>query len=76
MRKFAHLFVHEYIDDGVVDGGALGKVGRHGSSQRMECISRVSSCEAGKDCVWPPAGAKGNDHDNHHSGHLLLCLLC
>ena len=71
----AHLSVHEYIDDRVVNGGALSKVCRHGSSQRVEGISRVGRSKAGKGCIRSPADTVCHDHDNDHSGHLFLSFL-
>lgn len=71
----AHLSVHEDIDNWVVDGGALGKVCRHGSSQRMEGISRVCRGKAGKKCVRSPADNICHDHYNDHSGYFPLSFL-
>lgn len=71
-----YLSVHEDINDGVVDGGALGKVGRHGCCQWVEGIAWVCSSKAGEECVRSPANTVGQDHDNHHSGHFFLCFLC
>lgn len=71
----ANLSVHEDIDNWVVDGGTLGKVCRHGSSQRMEGVSRVSRSKAGKKGVRSPADTVCHDHDNDHPGYFSLCFL-
>ncbi len=42
----------------------------------VEGIAWVRCSKAGKDCVRSPANTVGHDHDNHHSGHFLLCFLC
>lgn len=71
----AHLPVHEDVDNWIVNGGALGKVRRHGSGQRMEGISRVSRSETGKEGVRSPTHAECHNHDNHHPGHFFLSFL-
>ena len=75
MQQCAHLSVHEDIDDWVVDGGTLSKVCRHGSSQRMEGVSRVGCSKAGKEGVRSPAHTISHDHDNHHPGYFSLSFL-
>lgn len=70
-----HLSVHEDIDDWIVDGGALGKVCRHGSSQGMEGISRIGCGKAGHEGVRSPAEDVSKDHDNNHPRHFFLSFL-
>lgn len=73
---WAHLSVHEDIDNWVVNGGALCKVCRHGGSQRMEGIAGISRSKAGKEGVRSPADTVSYDHDNDHPGYFFLSLLC
>lgn len=74
-NSYTHLSVHEDIDNWVVNGGTLGKVCRHGSSQRMKGISWVSRGKTGKNGVWSPADTICHDHDNNHPGYFSLSFL-
>lgn len=71
----SYLSVHEYIDDWIVNGCTLGKVCRHGSSQRMEGISWISRGKAGEKSVRSPTDTVRHDHDNDHPGYFSLSFL-
>lgn len=71
-----YLSVHEDIDNGVVNGGALCKICRHSCCQWVKGITRVSNSKADKVCVWSPAETISSNHDKDHSGDFLFSLLC
>lgn len=71
-----HLLVHHDIDDGVVDGGALGKEGWDGHEDGAKVGALVGEdveCHTG---VGQPADQESHDHDDDHASDLLLGLLC
>lgn len=77
-RPFHHctnLSVHEDVNDGVVNGGTLGKIGRQRGSQWMETVTRVGGSKAGKECVRSPTKDIGYDHDHDHPGDFTFSLL-
>lgn len=70
-----HLLVHHDIDDGIVDGGRLGKECRKGHEDGAEVGALVGEdveCHAG---IGQPTDQESNDHDDDHTGDLLLGLL-
>lgn len=69
-----YLFVHEDVDDWVVDSGCLGKEGGDGRQPGIEFNGWMSCDQYGEDCVRRPAHHECNYHDHHHTGHLPLWL--
>lgn len=72
--KGYYLFVHEDVDDWVVDRRCLGKEGRDGSHPGVQMDAGISCDQYGEGCVRRPAHHEGHDHDHHHAGHLPLWL--
>lgn len=71
-----YLSVHKDIDNGVIDSGALSKVGRHGCCKWVKSITRVCSSKADKESVRSPAENISSNHDTNHSRDFLFSLLC
>lgn len=71
----SHLFVHEHVDDGVVEGGALGEEGRHCHQRGREVGALVGEDPERHHGVGRPGQHEAQHHQDHHPCHLLLCLL-
>lgn len=67
-----YLFVEQDVDDGVVEGGALGEEGRRRHEHGAELDPLVGKDVPGHAGVGHPAHQEGDDHDDHHAGHLPL----
>lgn len=70
----SYLFIHEDIDDWVVDSGCLGKEGGDGSHPGIKFNGRMSCDQYGEGCVRCPAHHKCHNHHHHHTGHLSFRL--
>lgn len=68
----AHLFVHERVDEWVVDTRALGEKRRDGDESIIFVlvwwVGEVKSCES----VWTITDDEGSHHDDDHSRYFLL----
>lgn len=71
----SHLLVHEDIDDGVVERGALGEEGRHCHQRGGEVCSLVGEDPECHYSIGCPGQHEAQHHQDHHPRHLLLCLL-
>lgn len=75
LSECAHLFVHEDVDERVVDAGALREKRRNGDKSIVFVficgVGKVKSCQG----VRAIAGDEGPHHNDDHSWHLLLRLL-
>lgn len=71
----SYLFVHEDVDDWVVDGSCLGKEGGDGSQPGVKFNCWMSCDQDREDCIWCPTHHECNNHHHHHTGHLPLWLL-
>lgn len=71
----SHLFVHEDVDDRIVNRGSLGEVGGQGCESRLDDNAFVGGHHQGKRGVGQPADEEGHHHHDHHACHLPLCLL-
>lgn len=71
----SYLFVHYDVDDGVVDGRALGEERRDGHEDGPEVRALVGEDVEGDAGVGEPADQEGDDHDDDHASHFFLCLL-
>lgn len=67
-----YLFVEQDVDDGVVQGGALGEKSRRRHEHGPELNPLVGENVQGHAGVGHPAHQEGDDHDNHHAGDLPL----
>ena len=71
----AYLFVHEGVDQRVIDTRALGEECWDGDKSIIFVfvwwVSEVKSCES----VRTVTGDEGSNHDDNHPRNLLLCLL-
>lgn len=74
MKTLSYLFVHEDVDDWVVDSCCLGKEGRDGSQPGVKFNGWMSCDQYGEGCVRRPAYHEGHNHHHHHTGHLPLWL--
>lgn len=68
----SYLFVHEDIDDWVVDSGSLGKEGWNGGQSGVKFNGWVSCDQYGEGCVRCPRYHKRYNHSHHHAGHLTF----
>lgn len=71
----SHLFVHEDVDDGIVNCGGLGEVGGQGCESRLDGDVFVGGHHQRKGGVGQPADEESHDHRDHHPRHLPLRLL-
>lgn len=64
-----HLFVHEYVDDGVDDGAALGQEWRDHAGHRTDDVGRAKRRHHGHHAVRHPAqqvaGRRGQNHEEY-----------
>lgn len=67
-----HLFVHEHIDDGVVDGRCFREERWNGCQSRIQVNAGMGRNHNGEGSVRSPGHHEGHDHHNHHTGHLTL----
>lgn len=72
--RLTHLFVHEDVDDRVVDGRGLGEESGDGSQPGVELDAGMSRDQYGEGRVRRPADHERHDHHHHHAGHLPLGL--
>lgn len=70
----SYLFVHEHVDDWVVDCCCLGKEGGYGSQPGVQDNGWMSCDQYREGCVRRPAHHERHDHHHHHTGHLPLGL--
>lgn len=52
------------VDDGIVDGGGLGKHGWHGERQRGDVVNVSKGSPHGHHSVWAPRSKKTDAHGN------------
>lgn len=74
MKTPTYLFVHEDIDDWVVDSSRLGKEGGDGSQPGVKFDGWMSCDQYGEGCIRRPAHHECHNHHHHHTGHLSLWL--
>lgn len=71
----SHLFVHEDVDEWVIDTRALGEKSRDGDEAIIFVfiwrVGKVKSSES----IRTITGDKGTDHHDDHPRYFLLCLL-
>lgn len=72
LKMSTYLFVHENIDDWIVDGSCLGEEGWDRSQSWIQFNSWMCCDQYGEDCVWCPTHHECHDHHHHHAGHLAL----
>jgi len=72
----SHLFVHEDVDDWIVNRGGLGEVGGQGCERWLDGDVLVGGHHQRKRGVGQPADEEGHHHRDHHARHLPLRLLC
>lgn len=70
----SYLFVHEDIDDWVVDSCCLREKGRDGSQPGVKFYSRMSRHQYREGRIWCPGDHECQNHHHHHTGHLPLWL--
>lgn len=73
--KGANLFVHQHVDDGVVQCWALGKEGAKSCCEGMEGSSLVHEDPCTKSCIWGPGQEEAEDHQDAHACHFPLSFL-
>lgn len=73
-KQQSYLFVHEDIDDWVVDSCCFGEKGRDGSQPGVEFYGWMNGDQYGEGCVRRPGHHKRHNHDHHHTCHLPLWL--
>ena len=73
--QLADLFIEENVDNWVVDCRGLGKDGWYWCKSQVESLSAVIHDPQRKNGVRCPAHQEAQHHDDHHPGHLPLCLL-
>lgn len=60
----ADVWPQRQVDDGVVDGGGLGKHGRHGKCERRDVIDGSESSPHGHHSVRAPGSEKADADGN------------
>lgn len=69
-----HLFVHEHIDDGIVNRCGFGEERWSGCQPWVQVHAGTGRNDDGEGGVRSPGHHEGHDHHNHHTGHLTLRL--
>ncbi len=69
-----HLFVHEHVDDGVVNSCGFGEERRNGRQPRVQVNVGKGRDHDGERGVRSPGHHEGHDHHHHHTSHLTLRL--
>lgn len=70
-----HLFIEEDVNKRVVDCGGFGEAGGYGGQSQVKWLPSVVYNPKSKGGIRHPTHQEAQHHDNHHPGHLLLCLL-
>lgn len=71
-EHFTDLFVQKHVDDGVVDGAALGKDGWHDAGRRGDEPRLAKGGKECHSCVGQPAEEEAQHHHHHHHQDALL----
>ncbi len=67
-----HLFVHEYVDKRVDDGGELGQQRRHDARLRGQKVTGAEGREQSCHPIGQPADQVAHHHRDNHQHHPLL----
>lgn len=68
----AHLFIHEYVNERVDDGGELGQQRRHDGGLWAQEVSGAEGREQSRHSVGQPADQVAHHHRDDHHQHALL----
>lgn len=69
---FVYLFVHEHIDDGVVNRCCFGEERWDSCQSRVQMNAGMGRDHHGENSVRSPGHHKCHDHHDHHTGHLTF----
>lgn len=70
---FTHLFVHVYVDQGVVNSADLGHVYWYHLHQHGQLNIRVEDDRKSQSGIRQPAHEERQHHHHYHPRHLRLC---
>lgn len=71
-QHLSHLFVHEYVNKRVDNGGELGQKRRCDGRLWGQKVRGAEGGQQGRHAVRQPADEVAHHHRNHHQQHAVL----